>query len=254
MVSVAGGYARWPVSFWLAGLGVARGSRSNYRRVTQALSARKPVRKRKSTFDGQHAPMLDLLTGLAASLREALVEALPKAKIEDPFEVILGVPANANGNQRFLTAEAFRRAGFEIQGLLNEPSAASIEFGHSLREDVKAQELIAVYDLGGGTFDASLVEVAEQRHEVLANEGIPALGGDDFDEILADLALEAAEIDDSSLTQAEMFRLSRRGAREEGSAGSDQPAVAGGSRSRQAGMAGGGGSGGGFLCTQPTVD
>jgi molecular chaperone DnaK (HSP70) len=158
-------------------------------------------------IDGQHAPMLDLLTGLAASLREALVEALPKAKIEDPFEVILGVPANANGNQRFLTAEAFRRAGFEIQGLLNEPSAASIEFGHSLREDVKAQELIAVYDLGGGTFDASLVEVAEQRHEVLANEGIPALGGDDFDEILADLALEAAEIDDSSLTQAEMFRL-----------------------------------------------
>src|SRR5262249_34644045 len=110
----------------------------------------------------------------------------------------------------FLTAEAFRRAGFDIQGLLNEPSAASVEFGHSLRTGVKGQEVIAVYDLGGGTFDVSLVEVADQRHEVLANEGIPALGGDDFDELLAELALDAAGITAEardSLTQGEMFRL-----------------------------------------------
>ena len=159
---------------------------------------------------GARAAMLDLLTGLAASLREALIECLPGIKAGDPLEAILGVPANANGNQRFLTAEAFRRAGFDVQGLLNEPSAASIEFGHSPSASAKPQELIAVYDLGGGTFDASLVEVADQRHEVLANEGIPALGGDDFDEVLADLALEAAGLSEAecdSLSQGEMFRL-----------------------------------------------
>lgn len=159
---------------------------------------------------GQRAAMLDLLTGLAASLRQSLFEALPGVKEGDKLEAILGVPANANGNQRFLTAEAFRRAGFDVEGLLNEPSAASIEFGHSLRAGTKAPEIIAVYDLGGGTFDVSLVEVADQRHEVLSNEGIPALGGDDFDELLADLALDAAGISPEqrdTLTQGEMFRL-----------------------------------------------
>ena len=54
---------------------------------------------------GARAAMLDLLTGLAASLREALIECLPGIKAGDPLEAILGVPANANGNQRFLTAE-----------------------------------------------------------------------------------------------------------------------------------------------------
>ena len=156
---------------------------------------------------GVQAPMLDLLTGLAAALRTALAEAVGPA---GKFEIVLGVPANANGNQRFLSAEAFRRAGFEVLGLLNEPSAASVEFGHAARVGAKPLELIAVYDLGGGTFDASLVELADQRHEVLANEGIPALGGDDFDEILAELALDAAKISAQvrdTMTPAELFRL-----------------------------------------------
>ncbi len=68
---------------------------------------------------------------------------------------MLGVPANANSNQRFLTVEAFRCAGFSVLGVLNEPSAASIEFGH--RQRVAGR--ILVYDLGGGTFDVSLVEL-----------------------------------------------------------------------------------------------
>ena len=159
---------------------------------------------------GLPAAMIDLLTGLATALRDAIVGSHSALTADEPLEAYLGVPANANGNQRFLTAEAFRRAGFNVLGLLNEPSAASIEFGHSLRAGAKAQELIAVYDLGGGTFDASLVEMAEQRHEVLANEGIPALGGDDFDELLAGLALEASGLTEGqreSLTQAELFRL-----------------------------------------------
>ena len=78
---------------------------------------------------------------------------------------MLGVPANANSNQRFLTVEAFRRAGFSVLGLLNEPSAASIEFGHRQ----KTAGRIVVYDLGGGTFDVSLVELDARNHTVIAS-------------------------------------------------------------------------------------
>jgi len=141
----------------------------------------------------QQVPLMQVVHEMAAALKEQL----PGEK----HEVMLGVPANANSNQRFLTAEAFRSAGFDVVGLLNEPSAASIEFGHKS----KVQGAILVYDLGGGTFDASLVSVGERTHVVLATEGIPTLGGDDFDHILADMAV--AEEDREDLSQAELFRL-----------------------------------------------
>jgi len=162
---------------------------------------------------GQSIPMLALLTGLTTGLRDALHDhSSLQIQRGEPLEIMLGVPANANGNQRFLTVEAFRRAGFEVLGLLNEPSAASIEYGHGLRsrQETKPRDVILVYDLGGGTFDASLVELEEQRHAVLASEGIPTLGGDDFDEILGDLALDTANVPAQvreSLSQAEWFRL-----------------------------------------------
>ncbi len=161
----------------------------------------------------QQIPMQDLLRELAEALRNSLLEGstLPVSK-DETLDVMLGVPANANSNQRFLTAEAFRQAGFNVLGLLNEPSAASIEFGHHKRTSHQFNEKmrILVYDFGGGTFDASLVELDEREHIVIASEGIPTLGGDDFDEVLAGLALEEAQIsvvDQDSLSQAEMFRL-----------------------------------------------
>ncbi|HUA20120.1 MAG TPA: Hsp70 family protein [Bryobacteraceae bacterium] len=141
----------------------------------------------------QAVPLIVVLREMAASLRSLL----PQEKLE----VMLGVPANANSNQRFLTVEAFRSAGCDVIGLLNEPSAASIEFGHK----TKISGVILVYDLGGGTFDASLVEVGERAHRPLASEGVPTLGGDDFDEILAEMA--TSEDQRNSLSQAEHFRL-----------------------------------------------
>ncbi len=160
----------------------------------------------------QCVPMQQLLTELVASLRDNLLTGsnLPAASKSEPLEVMLGVPANAHSNQRFLTVEAFRQAGFQVLGLLNEPSAASIEFGHRNRKTRSGSSRILVYDLGGGTFDASLVELGDTSHAVIASEGISTLGGDDFDEVLADLALETAGIDEEeriSLTQAETFRL-----------------------------------------------
>src|SRR5206468_4816936 len=118
------------------------------------------------TVDGTRYPLMELLAGMIDELRRGL-------GVEPPLEVMLGVPANANNNQRFLTIEAFRRAGFQVLGLLNEPSAAAIEFGHSQ----KLKGRLLVYDLGGGTFDASLVDLDERIHTVAASEGIATLGG-----------------------------------------------------------------------------
>jgi len=157
---------------------------------------------------GHIFPLSDLLNGLTAALRTALVDRsnlqIPHG---DTLEVMLGVPAAANSNQRFLTVEAFRHAGFNVAGLLNEPSAASVEYAHSHRDKSNLKNAILVYDLGGGTFDASLVELDERAHAVLSSEGISTLGGDDFDRLLAEEALLAAVIDPDSLSQAEWFRL-----------------------------------------------
>ncbi|MBV8818836.1 MAG: Hsp70 family protein [Acidobacteriaceae bacterium] len=143
--------------------------------------------------DGSTVPLMQLLYEMAARLRSCL----PAGQLS----TMLGVPANANSNQRFLTAEMFRMAGFDVIGLLNEPSAASIEYGHRNRTEGS----ILVYDFGGGTFDVSLVEIGEKAHRVIATESIPTLGGDDFDLALAELA-----VDDqlrNELTQGELFRL-----------------------------------------------
>ncbi|MFL6415466.1 MAG: Hsp70 family protein [Bryobacteraceae bacterium] len=138
-------------------------------------------------------PLTDLLNGLVGGLASALQErSTLHVKRGEALEAVIGVPAHANTNQRFLTVEAFRAAGFSVLGVLNEPSAASVEFGHRQRQTKTSRETILVYDLGGGTFDASLVTLDNDVHHVIASEGIGTIGGDDFDQILADLALDAA--------------------------------------------------------------
>jgi len=160
---------------------------------------------------GETVRLGTLLSELLAWLKNALLNrsSLPR-RGADSLEVLLGVPANANSNQRFLTAESFRAAGFGVLGLLNEPSAASIEFSHRLGADgLSVPQRILVYDLGGGTFDASLVYRDGQTHVVEATESIPTLGGDDFDDVLASLALEKAGLagERDALSQGEEFLL-----------------------------------------------
>src|SRR5579862_1920213 len=148
--------------------------------------------------EGTRTPLAELMHGLTSALHAEVVE---RFGTKEPLEIMLGVPANANSNQRFLTVDAFRRAGFSVLGLLNEPSAASIEFGHRH----KISGCVLVYDLGGGTFDGSLVELDAKAHTVLATEGISTLGGDDFDRILAEMAMGEEPL--GSLEPAELFRL-----------------------------------------------
>jgi molecular chaperone DnaK (HSP70) len=162
---------------------------------------------------GQTLPIMLVLRELAGALHAAIRERSSlHVRPDEPLDTMLGVPANAHSNQRFLTAEAFRAAGFRVAGLLNEPSAASVELGHGSRlaGDAELRRAMLVYDFGGGTFDASLVELDDQVHTVRASEGISSLGGDDFDEVLAELALEAAGIPEDErdgLSQAAWFSL-----------------------------------------------
>ena len=135
-----------------------------------------------------------LVEGFLAHLREQLVHhSNAPSGAEGPIEAMVAVPAGASSAQRFVTLAAFRAAGFDVRGLLNEPSAAGVEYAHRYSKSLtKARQEVLVYDLGGGTFDASRVSMADGAHAVVGHVGLNRLGGHDFDAILLDLALAAA--------------------------------------------------------------
>ena len=97
-------------------------------------------------------------------------------------QAVITVPAYFNDAQRQATKDAGRIAGLEVLRIVNEPTAAALAYGL----DTKKNEKIAVYDLGGGTFDISILEIFENSFEVLATNGDTALGGDNFDEVIID--------------------------------------------------------------------
>ena len=130
---------------------------------------------------------LELATAFLAGLRRWLVE---RSNLEldesEPLEVMAAVPANSASRQRWLTLEAFRRAGFTPIGLLNEPTAAAVDFAHRHLDLARKspKRYVVVYDLGGGTFDASAVSLEGRRFDLIASEGLARFGGDDFDELI----------------------------------------------------------------------
>jgi len=140
-------------------------------------------------------PLLDVLTGFLAHVLGEIVERsnIPRPKKDREIAAVVAVPAHAHGAQRWLTLEAFRRSGYTVRALMNEPSAAGLEFTHRQPKTVSAKRTrVVVYDLGGGTFDASLVRVDGGHHDVLGTAGHNRLGGDDFDEALFDLIVSRA--------------------------------------------------------------
>jgi molecular chaperone DnaK (HSP70) len=147
----------------------------------------------KVAVGGTVLPVGDLLARFFAYVRDALVARSDVRRMlarGHDLEVAVAVPANAYGSQRFLTLDAFRRAGFHVAAMLNEPSAAGFEYTHRHRDTLSSRrDLVVVYDLGGGTFDASVVRMSGRRHDVLATAGVAQLGGDDFDVVLARMAL-----------------------------------------------------------------
>ncbi|OBK96066.1 molecular chaperone Hsp70 [Mycobacterium asiaticum] len=148
------------------------------------------------TLAGRTYLLTDLLTGFLAQLKSDLYQrSNAGASPDEPVEAAISVPANASSAQRFMTLNAFAAAGFRVVALLNEPSAAGLEYAHRYRSTITPKrEYVLIYDLGGGTFDASLLRMVGQVNEVVVSEGIQRLGGDDFDEAIAQLVLRAAKL------------------------------------------------------------
>ena len=105
--------------------------------------------------------------------------------------VVITVPAYFDDAQRQATKDAARLADLNVFRLLNEPTAAAVAYGLDQEEDL-AERIIAVYDLGGGTFDISILKLNKGVFEVMATGGDSALGGDDFDHVIAEWMLETA--------------------------------------------------------------
>ncbi len=99
---------------------------------------------------------------------------------QDVTEAVITVPAYFNDAQRTATKEAGTIAGLKVRRIINEPTAASLAYGL----DDESEQIVAVYDLGGGTFDVSILELGDGVYEVLATYGDTHLGGDDFDRAL----------------------------------------------------------------------
>ena len=119
-----------------------------------------------------------ILRQLRKSAEAALGRAVSKA--------VITVPAYFNDAQRQATRDAGRIAGLEVLRLVNEPTAAALAYGL----DKRKQGIVAVYDLGGGTFDISILKLQDGIFEVLATNGDTHLGGDDIDNKLLRIALE----------------------------------------------------------------
>jgi molecular chaperone DnaK len=121
-----------------------------------------------------------VLRGVRAQAEDALKQSCRRA--------VITVPANFNELQRSATKAAGRVAGLEVLRILNEPTAAALAYGCGAN---KEKERIAVYDLGGGTFDVTILELAGEVFEVVATAGDTFLGGDDIDVALADHMVQA---------------------------------------------------------------
>src|SRR4029078_3111743 len=110
-------------------------------------------------------------------------EEFPGGKIT---EAIITVPAYCEDMQRQATRDAGKRAGLEVERIINEPTAAALAYGFGKNKTEK----IAVYDLGGGTFDISILEINDGVFEVLSTSGNTFLGGEDFDHRIIDWLVE----------------------------------------------------------------
>lgn len=130
-------------------------------------------------------------------------------------KAVITVPAYFNDAQRQATRDAGKLAGLDVLRIVNEPTAASLAYGLGL--DREQSKTVAVYDLGGGTFDISILRIAGGVYEVLSTNGDTFLGGDDFDRAIVQHWMKSAGLDDASLATdkglAQQLRLTAEDAK-----------------------------------------
>jgi molecular chaperone DnaK len=125
---------------------------------------------------------------------------------EKVTEAVITVPAYFSDSQRQATKDAGRIAGLEVKRIINEPTAASLSYG---LDKTNHQQKIMVYDLGGGTFDVSILEIGDGVFEVLATNGNNHLGGDDFDEVIIKFLADQFQSENSVDLRKDKMSLQR---------------------------------------------
>lgn len=147
---------------------------------------------------------------ISAEILKAVKARAEAALGIDVTQAVVTVPAYFDDAARTATKDAAKLAGLDVLRLVNEPTAAALAYGL----DSGAEGVYAIYDLGGGTFDISLLRLQKGVFQVLATGGDAALGGDDFDHALAEWAIKQAEVSDLESAGAAALLLAARAAKE----------------------------------------
>lgn len=145
------------------------------------------------TAQGEVSPV-EVSARILAALKQRAVSALPEDSIEG---AVITVPAYFDEAQRQATKDAAEAAGIKVLRLLNEPTAAAVAYGLDKRSQTQTQQeqsYYLIYDLGGGTFDVSILKLTDGVFEVLATGGNSALGGDDIDRLLTNWLIKQLNI------------------------------------------------------------
>ena len=143
------------------------------------------------TAQGEVSPV-EVSARILAALEQRAASALPDDSIQG---AVITVPAYFDEAQRQATKDAAQAAGINVLRLLNEPTAAAVAYGLDQPNTDKSENYYLIYDLGGGTFDVSILKLSDGVFEVLATGGNSALGGDDIDRLLTNWLIKQLNID-----------------------------------------------------------
>ena len=156
--------------------------------ITNPENTISSIKRKMGTAEKVHAGGKDYTPEEISAMILAKLKADAEAYLGEPVtEAVITVPAYFNDSQRQATKNAGTIAGLNVKRIINEPTAASLAYGIDKESDQK----IMVYDLGGGTFDVSIIEMGDGVTEVLATNGDTHLGGDDFDQRIIDWMADA---------------------------------------------------------------
>ena len=152
------------------------------------------------TAQGEVSPV-EVSARILAALKQRAMNALPDDSIEG---AVITVPAYFDEAQRQATKDAAQAAGINVLRLLNEPTAAAVAYGFDKisqnQSDANTESYYLIYDLGGGTFDVSILKLTDGVFEVLATGGNSALGGDDIDRLLTNWLIKQLDIDPTTVS------------------------------------------------------
>jgi len=155
------------------------------------LSGSKDAMPAFVTAQGEVSPV-EVSARILAALEQRAASALPDDSIQG---AVITVPAYFDEAQRQATKDAAQAAGINVLRLLNEPTAAAVAYGLDQPTDDNSENYYLIYDLGGGTFDVSILKLSDGVFEVLATGGNSALGGDDIDRLLTNWLIKQLNID-----------------------------------------------------------